>query len=115
MTFKGNSAAGKVMSILHTRVNNSKYTGSKKLSSLFSLNLILIEYETWGGLKEISYENPTNVWIGPSSHMLVQLGAMFPPCLRKDVLITLRSAKLYGHEASGLGCCEIAGSGAGKR
>lgn len=63
---------------------------------------------------EVSFENPTNVWIGPTSTMLVQLGAVFPPCLRKDVLITLRFAKYYGHEAAGLGCCEIAGSGAGQ-
>lgn len=61
----------------------------------------------------MKYEHPINMWIGPSNVMLVQLGGLFPPCIRQDVLISVRNARYYSQEASGLGCCEIIGSGAG--
>ncbi|KAF6024407.1 hypothetical protein EB796_017319 [Bugula neritina] len=68
---------------------------------------------TWGGKKDITYKEPTNLLIGPSESALIQLGAIFAPCIRQDKLLSLRVAQHKAELKEGLGCCEVYGSGAG--
>ena len=76
--------------------------------------VLKLEHETWGGDTYITHVVPTNLWIGPTKLTLIQLGAMFAPCVRTDITLSLRSGLYVSYTEMGLGCCEIPGRGAGE-
>ena len=65
--------------------------------SLSSMNSSLLE--------EVTYYRGSNLWIGPTPLHLINLGAKFTPCMRKDFGIRLRNARTF-RENKNFGCCQ---------
>lgn len=57
----------------------------------------------------ISYYRAVNLWIGPSPLNLIQLGAKFTPCMRRDFGILRRNGRIYVNDQSNFGCCQNQG------
>ena len=72
---------------------------------------IIIDQLTWAGTQEIGYYKTPNIWIGPQQEKLVNLGAMFAPCMRAEKFLV---AEITNYQLqTELGCCIAAGVGTG--
>ncbi|XP_067929675.1 inactive rhomboid protein 1-like [Watersipora subatra] len=74
--------------------------------------IVVGEVMTWGGVQTVEHFIQPNMWAGPSQENLIQSGALYAPCLRKDRFWLLKNS-VHQVETSELGCCEALGRGAG--
>ena len=54
----------------------------------------------------VTYFEAVNLWIGLSPLELIQIGAKFTPCMRRDFGLQDRNTRLYGNNRDKLGCCK---------
>ena len=54
----------------------------------------------------VTYYRAVNLWIGLSPLELIEIGAKFTPCMRRDFGIQRRNTQLYGDQRDDIGCCK---------
>ena len=56
--------------------------------------------------ERVTYYRAVNLWIGLSPEELIEIGAKFTPCMRRDFGIQRRNTRLYGDKRDSIACCK---------